>query len=129
MPTVPDPVETVVLAQQNQLVALTETDPDVTTRSGRRVCHPLFFEAGHANCAFFHTFSSDKSNESVYLLQSNKCSDKPHPFAFAVDSDISVAVSSDPNTMILTEALQQPDYHEFINAMEKELRDHIDCKH
>ena len=42
---------------------------------------------------------------------------------------MSMAVSSDPDTMTLDEAHQQPDFHEFIKFVEKELRDHIDRKH
>ena len=40
-----------------------------------------------------------------------------------------MAVSSDPGTMTLSEALQHPDCHELIKAMEKEFFDHVDCKH
>ena len=40
-----------------------------------------------------------------------------------------MAVSSHPDMMTLREALQQRDRHEFIKAMEKELRDHINRKH
>ena len=40
-----------------------------------------------------------------------------------------MAVSSDPDTMTLSEALQQPNRHKFIKAMEKELCYHINCKH
>ena len=36
---------------------------------------------------------------------------------------------SDPDTMYLDEALRQPDRHEFIKAMHKELNDHITRKH
>ena len=39
-----------------------------------------------------------------------------------------MAVSSDPDTMTLSEAPQQPDCHEFIKATEKELHNHIDRK-
>ena len=40
-----------------------------------------------------------------------------------------MAVSSNPDTMTLSEDLKQPDCHEFIKVLEKELRDHVDCKH
>ena len=111
VPTVPDLVEPVVPAQQHQPVVFPEAAPAVTTRSGRRVRHPLFFEAAHTNSEFLQTFSPDKFDESVDLLQNNKCSAKPHPFAFAVGYTISMAVSSDPDMMTLSEALQQPDFH------------------
>ena len=99
------------------------------TGYGRRVRSPLFFEAAHKNCAFLHTFSPGKSDESVALLQKKMCSAKPQYFAFAFKCASYMDVSSDPNTMTLIEALQQPACHEFIKVMEKELRDHIYCKH
>ena len=117
--TVPDKVEPIVPDQQHQPISLPEPNPAVTNRSGRRVRRPLFFEATHANCAFLHTFTLDKSDESVALLQNNKCSAKPRPFAFSTESAISMAVSSDPDTMTLSKALKQPDYNESIKAMEK----------
>ena len=40
-----------------------------------------------------------------------------------------VSSNSDPDTMTLDEALRQPDRHEFIKAMHKELSDHIQRKH
>ena len=40
-----------------------------------------------------------------------------------------MAVSSGPDMMKLSEALQHPDCHEFIKATKKELCDHIDRKH
>ena len=129
VPTVPDPVEPVVPDKQHQTVAFPEPAPAVTTRSGCRVRRPLFFESAHANCASLHNFSPNKYDEFVALIQKNKCYAEPHPFAFAVESAIPVAVSSEPDTMMLSESLKQPDCHEFIKEMEKELRDHIDCKH
>ena len=48
---------------------------------------------------------------------------------FAVEYAISMDVSSEPNTMTLSYALQQTDCHEFVKATENELCDHIDCKH
>ena len=105
VPTVPDPVEHVVPAQQHQIVDLTEPATAVTTQSGRRIHQPLLFEAAHANSELHHTFSPDKSDESFDLLQKDKCSSKPHLFAFAAESTISMAVSYDLNTMTLSEAL------------------------
>ena len=129
VPTVPYQVEPVVPDQQHQPISLPYPDPDVTTRSGCRVRRSFFFEDAHANSSFLHTFSPDKSDESVALLQNDNFFAKPHPFAFAVESAIYIDVSSYPNTMTLSEALQQPDCHEFIKAMKTELRDHIDHKH
>ena len=125
---VPDLVEPVVPAKQHQPVALPEPALAVTTQSGRHIRQPLLFEAAHANFVFLHTLSPDKSDESVALLQNDKYSAKPHPFSFSIESAISMAVSSDPDTMTLIEALQQPDRHKFIKTMEKELRNHINRK-
>ena len=128
IPTVPDTVEPVVHYQQHQPVALSEPAPAVTTRSCCCVRQPLFFESAYENCAFLHTLSPDKSDESVALLKNNKCSSEPHPSVFAIESAIYMSVSSDPDMIMLSEALQQPDCHEFIKAMENKLRDHIDLK-
>ena len=128
-PDIPNQVQPVVPDQQHQTVTLPKSAPDVTTRYGCRVRCPLFFGDAHANSAFLHTFSTDQSDEFFTLLQNDKCSAEPHPFAFAIKFAISMAVSSDPDTMTLRKALQQPDRHEFIKAMEKELRDHINRKH
>ena len=108
-----------------------ENDPVITTRSGCRVRRSTFFGNAHSNSAFFHTFSPDQRHnyEVVCLLQNYECVIEPHPFAFAYESVMSMAVSSDPYTMTLAEAIQQPDHHEFIKAMDKELRYHIDRKH
>ena len=38
-------------------------------------------------------------------------------------------LASDPDTMHMSEALQQPDREEFIAAMKKELSDHIKRRH
>jgi hypothetical protein len=47
--------------------------------------------------------------------------DKLHPLAFAA--------SADPDTMYLDQALREPDREKFIEAMEKEIRDHEERKH
>ena len=129
VPTVPDPVEPVVPDKQHQTVAFPEPAPAVTTRSICCIHHPFFFEAAHANYAFLHTFFPDKSDKSVALLQNGNCFAEPHIFAFAVKPAISMAVSSDTNTMKLSEALQQPECHELIKETKRESRDHIDRKH
>ena len=73
--------------------------------------------------------SPDKYDKSFALIQNNKCYSESHPFAFAVKSAISMDFSPEHDTMTLSEALKQPDCHEFIKTMEKELRDHIDQKY
>ena len=104
-------------------------DQLVSPTPGCHVRCPFFFVYSHANSAFLHTFSADKSGESVVLLQNDKCSAKPHPIAFAVNSALFMIVSSDPGMTALSESLKQPDCHKFINAMKKELRDTIYHKH
>ena len=113
---VPDLVEPVVPAKQHQPVALPEPALAVTTQSGRHIRQPLLFEAAHANFVFLHTLSPDKSDESVALLQNDKYSAEPHPFLFAANPAIYVAVYSNPDTMTLIKALKQPYCHEFIKA-------------
>ena len=117
--TVPDKVEPIVPDQQHQPITLPEPAPAVMTWSGGYVRLPFFFEDAHADSAFLHTFSPDKSDEFVALLQNNKCSAEPHPFEFSVNSAISMDVSSNPDTVTLREDLNQPDCHEFIKTTEK----------
>jgi hypothetical protein len=53
---------------------------------------------------------------------------EPHPFALLA-KQISAFVCSDPDTMYLEEAMKQKDRQQFIQAMYKELEDHINRKH
>ena len=53
---------------------------------------------------------------------------EPHPLALFVNNAISF-VTTDPDTMTLKEAMDQPDKDMFLLAMEKELQDHIERKH
>ena len=50
-------------------------------------------------------------------------------FDFTYESVMSMLVYSEPDTMTLAEAIQQPYRHKFIKSMEKELRYQIDHKH
>ena len=53
---------------------------------------------------------------------------EPHPIALMSDHIFSF-IGSDPDTMHLEEALSQTERVEFIKAMEKELKDHINRGH
>ena len=52
-----------------------------------------------------------------------------HPLSSVLEPITSLLSSQDPDTMTLQEAMQQPDKNEFIKAMYKELKDHIERKH
>jgi hypothetical protein len=104
-----------------------------TTRSGRRVMprkRPI--ATGYlAVAAYLNTFSPLPADASaLQLLQPDiEAHAEPHPFAFLTKHVKSYITQSDPDTMHLEEALQQPDREEFIKAMTKELNDHISRKH
>src|SRR5687767_3277221 len=83
-------------------------------------------------CAFstpLQTLSSPCAATELHLLQSDiDHRSEPSPLGLFADHVLSF-VGSDPDTMLLHEALCQPDCAQFILAMQKELQDHIDCKH
>lgn len=125
--------------------ATTETPPAVTTppppvdepspapyvtRSGRTTRVKKFFDEIHANAAFLWTFSPCTPSESDQPLLQNDYVSEPHPFAFVLEGVVgNVANSSDPDTMTMAEAMNQPDREEFVKAMHKELNDHVQRKH
>ena len=83
----------------------------------------------HANLTFLHTFSpKGDPSEPISVLQPDTTV-KPHPFTSLCEYVLSIADSSDPHTMTLEEALAAPDRNEFVLAMAKELKDHVDQKH
>ena len=56
--------------------------------------------------------------------------EEPHPFALFTEQVIALASkSTDPDTLTFEEAMQAPDREQFIEAMYKELEDHIERKH
>ena len=67
----------------------------------------------------------------IELLQPNPLltTDAMHPLAYQSVAEAWVASRGDPDTMTLEEALRQPDRDDFLKAMEKELKDHIERKH
>lgn len=113
-------------------------NPDATTtRSGRQVRQPLRFdETEHSALAsviaFLHSFSPQRESQIIelYLLQPDiEAFEEPHPFALVIEHVQAYLAGSDPDTMHLEEAMKQPDRDKFIEAMRKELEDHINRKH
>ena len=114
------------------------TESVTTTRSGRKVRNPWYFTHYQAHAAFLETFSpqyrktegvEDDSAESV-LQPDVTAQSEPHPLAFVSDFiQANVASTSDPDTMTLDEAMRQPDREQFLDAMRKELQDHVGRRH
>ena len=103
--------------------------PEVITRSGRRVRKPQYFSDMHANSTFLHTFSPKVDHSDPISVLQPDAAIEPHPFASISNYVISMTASSDPDTMTLEEALAAPDRDKFVEAMVKELKDHVDQKH
>lgn len=106
------------------------TSPPLRTRFGRTV-HPVLRygqDIPTSLVAYNATFSPPPSNE-VHLLQPMHAnSSEPHPLSQVI-SHLFSFITSDPDTMNITEALRQPDKENFIAAMHKELSDHVLRKH
>ena len=68
-------------------------------------------------------------HRALHLLQPADCeaSAEPHLLALITEQVIAL-IGSDPDTMYLEEAMRQPDQEHFIQAMYKELGDHIGRK-
>ena len=118
-----------------QVTSVSESVPahqtEVTTRTGRTIKPPTkFADTDHSSIhSYLSTFylGSDKAQE--HLLQPNISSSvEPHPFALFSEYMLSF-LATDPDTMTLQEAMQQPDKDQFLHAMKKELEDHISRKH
>jgi hypothetical protein len=119
----PHEPETGVQAEQ-----IEESPAPVHTRSGRLVRpNPRYFNEAHANTVYLDTYSS--ALDQVNCILQPVYSEEPHPMALVSESIFGFAVSSDPDTMTLDEALREPDRDHFIEAMHKELGDHINRKH
>ncbi|MEM7283838.1 MAG: reverse transcriptase domain-containing protein, partial [Pseudomonadota bacterium] len=109
-------------------------DPDQvqvpTSRFGRRlkpnsrVFNPMFASL----CAFSATFYAPPPIERSWLQQDADPHQHFHPYALFLES-FAFSTTSDPDTMNLDEAMKQPDRDKFIEAMYKELNDHIQRKH
>ena len=105
--------------------------PVLTTRSGRIVRPPRYLNLHESNTAYLNTHSPLPTGlVEAHLLQPDiTAHSEPHPFALMLEQVTAMIAKSDPDTMYLDEALRQPDRHEFIKAMHKELNDHITRKH
>lgn len=112
--------------------------PPVQTRSGRTVRPPARFveEIGLASgnivlaAAYLFNFSPLPTDSRVQqLIQPDiEAYSEPHPLALLTEQIVAL-IGSDPDTMYLAEAMRQPDRDKFIEAMYKELNDHIGRKH
>ena len=115
------------------------TPPTVTTRSGRRVIPSRriynadhYVPGLHAAAAYLSTFSPFRPPTApTELLQPDiEALAEPHPYALICSQTFGLASkSSDPDTLTFDEAMQAPDRELFIEAMHKELNDHISRKH
>ena len=69
-----------------------------------------------------------KSYETLTFL--TKTIDMAYAFAVKVTHVYaSAATQADPDTMTLKQAMQEPDTDKFLEAMIKEIKDHVQCKH
>jgi hypothetical protein len=108
-----------------------ETTP-VVTRTGRRVIPNRFIyndDMIHANTAYLDTFSTLSTDGHIQELLQPPSGEEPHPFALAVDHLFANSASSDPDVLTFEEAMRCPDRDKFIEAMRKELDDHISRHH
>ena len=128
------------LPSTNDDESTTPADPDVssestsditsppiqTTRSGRTVKPPSRFSFQ----SYLSTFSPSPCRHSPQqLLQPTIANyEEPHPMALVSEYILSF-IATDPDTMTLKEAMQQPDKEQFLQAMKKELNDHITRQH
>ena len=103
----------------------------VITRSGRVVKRPIYLiENMVLAAAFLLTYSPHPIDlREFQLLQPDiEAYSEPHPFALMTEQIVSM-IGSDPDTMYLEEAMRAPDRERFIEAMYKELLDHVNRKH
>ena len=119
---------------QNQLSESNSGSRPITfnntrTRSGREIVPPKRLTYTSI-CSNLETFSpSSKQHYIQHLLQPDVTS-QSEPNSFSLVSEYIIGLTlSDPDTMYLHEALREPDRDKFIEAIEKELDDHILRKH
>ena len=102
-----------------------------TSRSGRTIRPPVRFDDSHHSSLHAHTstFTPTTDGSNDCLLQPSTANySEPHPMALLCRHMVAF-ITTDPDTMTLTEALQQPDRANFILAMHKELNEHISRCH
>ena len=106
--------------------------PTFITRTGRiSKAANKFADTAHSSLnSYLSTFfPSVQTNVNDQLLQPQTLlHEEPHPLALIVDHMFSF-VASDPDTMTLKEAMEQPDKDKFLLAMQQELHDHIERRH
>ena len=93
--------------------------PVITTRSGCSVRPPSRFdETSHSSIhAYSATFSHNFNTTSACILQPSQASySEPHPMALMCEH-VFAHITTDPDTMTLSEALRQPDRNKFLAAM------------
>ena len=104
----------------------------ITTRSGRVVKKPEIYnpseEGVKALMAYDQTFGHTDKDDSELLQPSIQNTEEQHPLVSMI-SEIVCNLGADPDTMYLNEAMAEPDREQFIDAMKKELLDHINRKH
>jgi hypothetical protein len=116
--------------QDNSVASLPEP-PHTTTRSGRSIRRPArFVQNVVLAVAYLVTYSPQPIDDHLLqLLQPDiESYSEPHPFALLTEQ-ISVFLGSDPDTMYLEEGMNQPDTPQFVQAMYKELQDHVTRRH
>ena len=103
-----------------------QRSPTTTTRSGRASYRPARFAS---IAAFISKFSPEPDSPNIELLQPAEAyHDDFDPFAlFSVTALASK--SQDPDTLTYQEAMRADDRDKFIEAMKKEIGDHIRRKH
>ena len=126
-PTVPD-VPVVTFIEPAPHASIPPAPP--VTRSGRTSRTPSRFLDYALAALFTHTnISSPNASPSTFLLQPHdSIFSKPHPMAL-LSQHMLAMITTDPDTMNLKEALNDSDRDQFIEAMGKELSDHVTCKH
>jgi hypothetical protein len=97
-----------------------------TTRSGRQVKLTTKMVESSLRDDLPSTFHGHLARAYIHQEISNRLDDGTpnifHPLAYA-------ATLGDPDTMTLAEAMKQEDKDKFIDAMEKEVHDHVTRKH
>jgi Reverse transcriptase (RNA-dependent DNA polymerase) len=124
--------------QSNSPLQGPEVQPVVQTRSGRLVKRPARFSDGVTlmsqsvtlAAAYLAAFSPLPTDlRALHLIQPDvEAYSEPHPLALFTEQIIAL-LGSDPDTMHLAEAMNADDKQQFVQAMYKELHDHINRKH
>jgi hypothetical protein len=112
---------------------LVTIEPATTTRSGHQSasCNRLMMTGYLAIAAYLTTFSPlPINNYALHLLQPDvEAYAELHPFALMNEHVVAYIGQSESDTMTLDEALRQSDRDQFVEAIKKELNDHINRKH